>query len=122
MSTRASSRPERTLVLAALGSNLGDASSNVRAAVDQLQTVADGPILRSSLWRRAPVTWPPDSSNFINAAVAFVPKASVTAESLLRFFKQLERYFGRRPKRVLNEARPLDVDLIAFVKEVRATP
>jgi 2-amino-4-hydroxy-6-hydroxymethyldihydropteridine diphosphokinase len=34
----------------------------------------------------------------------------------------LEREFGRPPKRVHNEARPLDLDLIAFGDEVRNTP
>jgi 2-amino-4-hydroxy-6-hydroxymethyldihydropteridine diphosphokinase len=34
----------------------------------------------------------------------------------------LEKEFGRQPKKVLNEPRPLDVDLIAFGSETRATP
>ena len=33
----------------------------------------------------------------------------------------LEKEFGRRPKQVFNEARPLDLDLIAFGVEVRST-
>jgi len=109
-------------VLVALGSNLGDAPGNVRAAMDQLATVAAGPILRSSLWRSAPVDCPPGSPPFINAAVAFVPAAKATPESMLRFFQRLERALGRKKKRVLNEPRPLDVDLIAFGNEVRDTP
>jgi 2-amino-4-hydroxy-6-hydroxymethyldihydropteridine diphosphokinase len=31
----------------------------------------------------------------------------------------MESEFGRRPKLVLNEPRPLDLDLIAFGREVR---
>lgn len=34
----------------------------------------------------------------------------------------MEREFGRRPKLVLNEPRPLDLDLIAFGSEKRSTP
>src|SRR5579862_9954021 len=34
----------------------------------------------------------------------------------------LEKEFGRMPRKVLNEARPLDLDLIAFSNEMRATP
>ena len=34
----------------------------------------------------------------------------------------IERSFGRRARQVLNEPRPLDLDLIAFGDETRATP
>jgi len=34
----------------------------------------------------------------------------------------MEKEFGRQPKVVLNEPRPLDLDLIAFGREVRHTP
>jgi 2-amino-4-hydroxy-6-hydroxymethyldihydropteridine diphosphokinase len=36
--------------------------------------------------------------------------------------RKLERKFGRRPKKVLNEARPLDLDLIAFGNETCNSP
>jgi 2-amino-4-hydroxy-6-hydroxymethyldihydropteridine diphosphokinase len=34
----------------------------------------------------------------------------------------LEKEFGREPKKVLNEARPLDLDLIAFGNHTCVTP
>ena len=34
----------------------------------------------------------------------------------------LEKQFGRQPKKVWNEARPLDLDLITFPGEIRNTP
>jgi 2-amino-4-hydroxy-6-hydroxymethyldihydropteridine diphosphokinase len=40
---------------------------------------------------------------------------------LLAKLQGLEQESGRRPKRVLNEPRPLDRDLIAFGGETRAT-
>ena len=36
--------------------------------------------------------------------------------------EEIEKEFGRAPKKVLNEARPLDLDLLAFGNEARATP
>jgi 2-amino-4-hydroxy-6-hydroxymethyldihydropteridine diphosphokinase len=33
----------------------------------------------------------------------------------------LEKEFGRKPKKILNEPRPLDLDLIAFGNESRST-
>jgi len=51
-----------------------------------------------------------------------VPRAGETPESLLIKLQALEKEFGRVPKKVLNEPRPLDLDLIAFGKEVRTSP
>jgi 2-amino-4-hydroxy-6-hydroxymethyldihydropteridine diphosphokinase len=58
---------------------------------------------------------------FVNAVVTLEPRASETPESLLAALQALEKEFGRRPKQVLNEPRPLDLDLIAFGGETRAT-
>ena len=64
---------------------------------------------------------PPGSPDFLNAVVALTPRKDETPESLLTKLEQLERDFGRRPKEVLNEPRPLDLDLIAFGQERRVT-
>jgi 2-amino-4-hydroxy-6-hydroxymethyldihydropteridine diphosphokinase len=40
---------------------------------------------------------------------------------LLAKLQALEKEFGRQPKKILNEPRPLDLDLIAFGDEVRST-
>lgn len=109
-------------VVVALGANLGDSAANVRAAVERLRSLSAGPFLRSSLWRTTPVDCPPGSAWFINAVVAFRAHDGDSPESLHGRLQALEREFGRRPKEVLNEARPLDLDLIAFGAEVRATP
>ena len=45
-----------------------------------------------------------------------------TPESLLRKLQALEKEFGRTPKRILNESRALDLDLIAFGAETRRAP
>ena len=42
-----------------------------------------------------------------------------TPESLLEKLQALEVQFGRQPKVVMNEPRPLDLDLIAFRDEQR---
>lgn len=45
-----------------------------------------------------------------------------TPESLLAKLQALELEFGRQPKLRINEARLLDLDLIAFASEMRSTP
>ncbi len=108
------------LVIIALGSNLGDSRRNVLRAMDLLQQFSEQPLLRSSLWQTAPVDCPAGSPTFVNAVVALVPRRGATPESVLADLQELERGFGRKPKKVLNEARPLDLDLIAFGDETRA--
>jgi 2-amino-4-hydroxy-6-hydroxymethyldihydropteridine diphosphokinase len=51
-----------------------------------------------------------------------IPLRNETAETLLSKLQGLERKFGRQPKTLLNEPRPLDLDLIAFGCEVRQSP
>ena len=106
----------------ALGSNLGDSRQNVLRAMERLQEFSVAPLLKSSLLDSASVDCPPGSPDFVNAVVGLVPHAGETPESLLNKLSKLEKEFGRQPKKVLNEARSLDLDLIAFGQEVRATP
>jgi 2-amino-4-hydroxy-6-hydroxymethyldihydropteridine diphosphokinase len=87
----------------------------------RLEELADGPLLRSSLWRTTPVDCPPGAPVFVNAVVGLVLRAGETPESLLAKLQALEKQFGRQPKKVLNEPRPLDLDLIAFGNQTRAT-
>jgi 2-amino-4-hydroxy-6-hydroxymethyldihydropteridine diphosphokinase len=110
------------VALIALGSNVGDSTALIGAAFERLQPLSTTPIRRSSLWQSAPVDCPPGSPLFVNAAVALTPRADETAQSLLAKLQALEREFGRKPKLVTNEPRPLDLDLIAFGGEVRNTP
>ncbi len=112
----------RSFAFVALGGNLGDAPATVREAMQRLALFSATPLLCSSLWRSTPVDCPPGSPDFINAVIALTPLPHFTPENLLAELQALEREFGRRPKQVLNEARPLDLDLIAWDNEVRNTP
>lgn len=109
------------LAIVALGSNLGDSALVLRAAMGRLQNFSDEPILKSSLWQTTPVDCPPGSQDFVNAVVGLVPRAEETPESLLEKLRELEQEFGRQPKKIHNEPRPLDLDLIAFGNTTRNT-
>ena len=110
------------LAIIALGSNLGDSQHIILDALAQLQSFSEFPILKSSLWQTAPVDCPPGSPKFVNAVASLVPSENETPLGLLRKLRKLERKFGRRPKKVLNEPRPLDLDLIAFGNETHHSP
>ena len=109
-------------VFVALGSNLGDSVGVIRRAFAELQLLSDEPLLKSSLWRSAPVDCPPGSPPFVNAAAGMEPRADETPQTLLRKLQELEKKFGRQPKTVPNEPRPLDLDLIAFGAQTLNTP
>lgn len=111
-----------SLTIIALGSNLGDSRGKILSAMAQLQNLSEEPILKSSLWETSPVNCPPGSPKFMNAIVGLFPKKEETPESLLLKLQEIEKQFGRAPKKVLNEPRPLDLDLIAFGQEARHTP
>jgi len=111
------------MVLVGLGSNLGDSPDVVIQAMAQLAVfaVADS-MLCSRLWRTSPVDCPPESGEFINAAVAFEAQRQLTPESLLRGLKDMEREFGRGRKIIRNAPRELDLDLLVFNAETRHQP
>jgi 2-amino-4-hydroxy-6-hydroxymethyldihydropteridine diphosphokinase len=106
----------------ALGSNLGDSRRIISEAMVRLQNFSDRPIFKSSLWQTSPVDCPPDSPMFVNAVTGLAPEKNETPESLLKKLRELEKEFGRPPKKVPNEPRPLDLDLISFGSETRDTP
>lgn len=109
------------LAIIALGSNLAHPRGNVLRAIERLQDLSATPLLKSSLWQSTPLDCPPGSPVFMNAVVVLVPPDGETPESLLAKLQALESEFGRLPKKVLNEPRPLDLDLVAFGGEIRAT-
>src|ERR1051325_4662371 len=106
----------------ALGSNLGHSPRIIRDAMARLQQLSDVPLLKSSLWQTKPVDCPPGSPAVVNAVVGLTSRAGETPESLITKLQALEKEFGRQAKKVLNEPRPLDLDLIAFGTEIRNSP
>ena len=110
------------LALIALGSNLGDSVAAIERALEKLQALSAAPVRRSSLWQTTPVECPPGSPLFVNAAAALEPLPAETAESLFAKLQALEKESGRQAKNILNEPRPLDLDLIAFGNQTRNRP
>jgi 2-amino-4-hydroxy-6-hydroxymethyldihydropteridine diphosphokinase len=115
-------RQAECLSYVALGSNLGDSRRIILDAMARLQIISGRPLLKSSLWQTTPVDCPPNSPLFVNAVVGFMPQKNETPESLLQKLRALEKEFGRTTKKVMNEPRTLDLDLIAFGTETRNSP
>ena len=110
------------MAFVALGSNLGDPRQNVLRALGLLQSLSDLPLRRSSLWETTPVDCPPGSALFVNAVAGLVPRAAETPRTLLAQLQFLEKKIGRQPKRIPNEPRVIDLDLIAFGSQTVVAP
>lgn len=87
----------------------------------ELEHLAVDALLRSSLWRSTPIDCPAGSPDFINAVVAFELIDDETPETLLTKLRLIETQFGRKRTGIVNEARSLDLDLIAFGNEQRSS-
>lgn len=94
----------------ALGANLGDAASTVRAALEALDRLPSTRLVRASgLYRTAP--WEASGPDFINAVAEVA--TSLDAHGLLHALQALELQAGReRPYR--NAPRTLDLDVLLY--------
>lgn len=110
------------LAFVALGSNLGESRALLQQAIERLQSLSNRPLLVSTIIQTEPVDCPPNAPPFLNAVVGLHPKEAETPETLLRKLQAIENELGRRRTGLRNEARTLDLDLIAFGSETRNTP
>jgi len=111
------------LILIAFGANLpsrtsGSPVETCLAALAALEARGVKILRRSPFYESAPVPVS-DQPWYVNG-VAQVDTA-LTPEELLALLHELERWFGRE-RRELNEARVMDLDLIAYGARVRETP
>jgi len=108
--TRPAEAGQGATVFIGLGANLGDARGTLRAALAQLQSLAEpGSLAASPLYASAPV----DSSgpDYVNAVARLrTPRAP---RELLDALQAIEQRFGReRPYR--NAPRTLDLDVLLY--------
>ncbi len=98
----------------ALGSNLGDALSNLRAArkaIVDLAMIAP-PILSSAIYETDPVDCEPGANKFLNAVIEF--ECNGEPIELLLKLKHIETTMGRPTDHARNTSRNIDIDLLYF--------
>ncbi len=100
-----------SLVFLSLGSNLGDRLENLKSVVEKLRSRLSF-VSCSSVWETAPVDCPAGSSAFLNAVCSF--ECGMEPMELLSFTKEIEKTLGRKEKLVLNEPRPIDIDILSM--------
>ena len=110
------------LILIGLGANLpGAAGSPRQTLAAALECMAAKNLVvtrRSRFWRTRPVPIS-DQPWFVNAVAAV--ETELSADALLEMLHGIEDSFGRT-RTVLNAARILDLDLLAYGRQILATP
>ena len=106
-----------TLVVLALGSNIGDRLGNLRTAVRSLGDSGVSVLNVSSVWETAPI--PADQPRFLNAVVT--GETNLEPQAVLDLAKRIEHALGRRPTRHWGP-RPVDIDILFYGDQVIASP
>ena len=96
----------------ALGGNLGPVRENFCYAVSELSYGGLNNIRFSSIMKSKPENCPPNSPDFINAALT--GEWQGTAQELLSLCQKIEVEAGRPAKHGFNAPRTLDLDIILF--------
>jgi len=107
--------PWGEVAFVALGANLGDPRDTLERALSELGAWTGGQaLLRSSLWRSAPLDCPAGSPDFVNAVAGLPCTEAGSPRELLRRLKEMEQRFGRIADGVRNGPRVLDLDIVTF--------
>lgn len=110
----------------ALGANLpmdeGAPEDTLRRAIAALIPHSQHLPVISGFYESDPKDCPPGSPMYINAVVALLPLPDEDPFSLLQKLQHIETVHGRVRTGIRNEARTLDLDLLAFGTVVCDTP
>jgi 2-amino-4-hydroxy-6-hydroxymethyldihydropteridine diphosphokinase len=101
-----------SLVYIGLGSNLGDRSATIRAALDRLDGDADIELLAVSSLRETDPVGFEDQPRFLNGAAAL--RTELAPRELLHRMLEVERRLGRVRQGARYGPRTIDLDLLLY--------
>ena len=109
-------KPKLNKIALALGGNLGNSEDIFCFATKELAKNGVKNIKMSTLLKSKPENCPPNSPDFINAALT--GEWTGTPQELLALCKKIEIAAGRPEKHGFNAPRTLDLDIILFNNEI----
>ena len=116
-------RPRWQPAYVGVGSNLDGPEERVRGALDSLaQLPASCMVVSSPLYRTAPLVKAPGpaaQAPYVNAVAGLLTQ--LAPEELLAALRRLEVTLGREPARERWAPRRIDLDLLVYGRETRAT-
>ncbi len=109
-----------SVVCIALGSNLGDRWASLDAAVRRLRAEPGLRVLKvSTFYETRPEHCPPESGQFLNAAMLL--ETDLSPQDLLNLLMRIERQLGR-VRSEPNSPRTVDLDLLLYDNRIIDTP
>src|SRR5512135_390935 len=100
-----------------IGSNMGDRRGYIRRATKMLRQTPGFRSMRvSPVYETKPVGGPSRQKDYLNAAAEV--RTTLSSRQLLRRLKEIEKRLGRKASRVRWQARPIDLDILFFGKEI----
>ena len=103
-----------------VGSNLSEPHLQVKRAVDCLRSIPATHVGIVSRWYASAPLGPRDQPDYVNGVAGLVTQ--LTPEALLTRLQGIEREFGRPAEHEHWGPRVIDLDLLVFGTERRATP
>ena len=106
-------------MIIALGSNIGDPSKHLLAAVQAIKAVIGANIRCSSAYQTEPIGMDANADRFLNAVLT--GQTTLSALALLTSLQKIEVAMGRDPKRGLYRSRSIDLDMITYGEQIIAS-
>ena len=100
-------------VYIALGSNIGDKSKNLSAAIEEINTLIGEVTEVSSFFENEPQGFKSDNI-FVNACI--ICKTNLNPLATLKELKNIEKKMGRKKNNGVYKDRIIDLDIIFFDK------
>lgn len=98
-------------IFVGVGSNLGDASSQVKSAISQIGQIPEVKVLRSASLYGSKPFGPVEQNDFVNTVIEI--ESSLEPHDLLKRLKQLEQSMGR-VHGVRWGPREIDLDILIY--------
>lgn len=98
-------------IFVGVGSNLGDASSQVKSAISQIGQIPEVKVLRSASLYGSKPFGPVEQNDFVNTVIEI--ESSLEPHDLLKRLKQLEQNMGR-VHGVRWGPREIDLDILIY--------
>jgi len=101
-----------TLIYLGIGSNLGNRSKNIKAALKKIGSLKDTQVLKASrIIETDPVGGPARQGKFLNTALKI--RTALTPEIFLKKIKNIEKELGRTQS-VRFGPRIIDIDILLY--------
>ena len=107
-------------VYLSIGSNIGDKESNIASSIAMLGSYIEISNIKSSSFYKTEPLYNENQPSFLNIVLEL--ETTLTPFQLLDKIHEIEKMLGREEKRLKNQPRTIDIDIIIFKNSFIDTP